>query len=214
MFEYWSWWLGSVSLAFLGVGFLLTLHRPLGVSGTWARVIMHENDKALQEEEGPLRQNPLMLKDALMAATIEEFGRQAVIDYLAQRKGQPVTRDKLNAVKIAARTHWTAHLTFLLMLIVGGLLAAMISGRFEFRSDLGELHTQLFGGGVGYWITLIIGGAMVGFGTQLAGGCSSGHGLCGCSRFVPASLIATSTFFITGIVISIVIRYVATGALL
>lgn len=212
MFEYWSWWLGAMSLAFLAIGFLLALHRPLGVSGTWARVVMHANDNALKEEEGPFRHNPHMLKDALMAATIEEFGRQAVIDYLAQRKGEPVTRDKLNAVKISARVDWTAHLTFLFMLVMGGLIAALISGRFEFRSDLGELHTSLFGGGIGYWVTLIIGGVMVGFGTQLAGGCSSGHGLCGCSRFVPASLIATASFFISGIIISMLIHFVVTGA--
>jgi hypothetical protein len=213
MFEYWSWWIGSLSLALLAMGFLLVLNRPLGVSGTWARVVMHNKDNALREEERPFRENPVMFKDALMAATIEEFGRQAVVDFLAQRKGKPVSRDKLEAVKVAARTHWSAHLTFLLMLVAGGLLAAMLTGRFEWRTDFGVLHTSLFGGGIGYWITLIIGGAMVGFGTQLAGGCSSGHGLCGCARFFPASLIATATFFITGIVTSMIIHYVATGAL-
>jgi uncharacterized membrane protein YedE/YeeE len=99
------------------------------------------------------------------------------------------------------------------MLIVGGVVASMINGTFEFRSNLGELHNQLFGTGVGYWITLILGGAMVGFGTQLAGGCSSGHGLCGCARFAPASLIATATFFVSAIVTSMLISYVATGVL-
>lgn len=207
MFEYWSWWLGALSLALLAMGFLLVLHRPLGVSGTWARVVMHQNDRNLKQQEAPFREDPVMFKDALMAATIDEFGRKSVIDFLAQRKGRPVTRDKLNAVKMTARTHWTAHLTFLLMLIAGGLVASLVTGRFDFRTDLGELHTSLFGGGVGYWITLIIGGAMVGFGTQLAGGCPSGHGLCGCSRFVPASLIATATFFLTGIVTSLLIHY-------
>ena len=45
---------------------------------------------------------------------------------------------------------------------------------------------------------LIVAGVLVGFGTRLGGGCTSGHGVCGISRFSRASLIATATFIAAG----------------
>jgi len=45
---------------------------------------------------------------------------------------------------------------------------------------------------------LIVAGLLVGFGTRLGGGCTSGHGVCGISRFSRASLIATATFIAAG----------------
>jgi uncharacterized membrane protein YedE/YeeE len=49
---------------------------------------------------------------------------------------------------------------------------------------------------------LFAGGVLVGFGTRLAGGCSSGHGLSGCGRLRPVSLLATAVFFGTAAVVS------------
>ncbi len=49
-------------------------------------------------------------------------------------------------------------------------------------------------------ITLIIGGLIVGFGTRLGSGCTSGHGVCGMSRFSTRSLVATPIFIGSGIV--------------
>ena len=48
-------------------------------------------------------------------------------------------------------------------------------------------------------ILLIIGGVLVGFGTKLSNGCTSGHGISGISRFSLRSIIATITFMIVGI---------------
>ena len=45
---------------------------------------------------------------------------------------------------------------------------------------------------------LIVAGVLVGFGTRLGGGCTSGHGVCGVSRLSRASLVATATFIATG----------------
>jgi len=212
MFEYWSWWFSALMLAVLALGFFVATRRTISGSGNWTRVVMRDNRDDIIQAEGTFRENPKMLKDALMKATIEEFGYKAVVDFLAERKGEVVT-DVEVAIKTTEHTHWSVHVLFLFMLIVGGFVAASITGRFEFRSDLGELHTSLFGGGVGYWITLIMGGVMLGFGSQLGGGCSFGHGLGGCPRFVPSSLIATMTFFTTAIIVSVVVRYTITGAL-
>ena len=46
---------------------------------------------------------------------------------------------------------------------------------------------------------LVGGGALVGFGTRLSSGCTSGHGISGISRFSLRSIIATITFMIVGI---------------
>ena len=45
---------------------------------------------------------------------------------------------------------------------------------------------------------LIVGGLLVGLGTRLGSGCTSGHGVCGMSRLSPRSLIATATFMVAG----------------
>ncbi len=45
---------------------------------------------------------------------------------------------------------------------------------------------------------LILAGLLVGFGTRLGSGCTSGHGVCGVSRLSPRSLVATGTFIAAG----------------
>ncbi len=47
--------------------------------------------------------------------------------------------------------------------------------------------------------TIVLGGLLVGFGTRLGSGCTSGHGVCGMSRLSPRSLIATASFMAAGI---------------
>jgi uncharacterized membrane protein YedE/YeeE len=58
---------------------------------------------------------------------------------------------------------------------------------------------------------LIIAGLLVGIGTRYAGGCTSGHGVCGISRLSPRSLVATLTFMIAGCVTVYVVRHVIGG---
>ena len=47
---------------------------------------------------------------------------------------------------------------------------------------------------------LIIGGLLVGVGTKIGNGCTSGHGVCGISRFSLRSIVATITFIVTGVI--------------
>ena len=54
-------------------------------------------------------------------------------------------------------------------------------------------------------------GLLVGFGTQLGNGCTSGHGVCGISRLSVRSLIATATFIGTGMATVFVVRHVMGG---
>lgn len=59
---------------------------------------------------------------------------------------------------------------------------------------------------------LVIAGLLVGFGTRMGSGCTSGHGICGISRLSPRSMLATLTFMAAGIATVYVIRHVLTGA--
>lgn len=55
---------------------------------------------------------------------------------------------------------------------------------------------------------IIAAGLLVGFGTRMGSGCTSGHGVCGLSRLSLRSLAATATFMATGVITVFVIRHV------
>ncbi len=57
------------------------------------------------------------------------------------------------------------------------------------------------------YVLIVIAGLLVGYGTRLGSGCTSGHGVCGLSRLSPRSLVATGTFMAAGFVIVFVIRH-------
>ncbi len=61
------------------------------------------------------------------------------------------------------------------------------------------------------WWQAVAGGLLVGIGTKLGSGCTSGHGVCGLGRLSPRSLVATITFMTSGIVTVYVIRHVLGG---
>lgn len=58
---------------------------------------------------------------------------------------------------------------------------------------------------------MIVAGILVGFGTRLGSGCTSGHGICGLSRLSKRSIVATLSFMLTGFITVYLIRHV-TGA--
>ena len=60
-------------------------------------------------------------------------------------------------------------------------------------------------------LMMIVAGLLVGFGTRLGSGCTSGHGICGISRLSKRSIIATMTFMFAGFVTVYIIRHI-TGA--
>lgn len=51
------------------------------------------------------------------------------------------------------------------------------------------------------WSLIVIAGLLVGFGTRLAGGCTSGHGICGLARLSVRSMAATAIFMSTAIAV-------------
>lgn len=88
-------------------------------------------------------------------------------------------------------------------LIIGGALFALISGSFSFSLAYGDYGSIARDSLVGESILLAAAGVIMGFGARTAGGCTSGHGLCGMSLVSPASIVATMIFFATAVGLSL-----------
>lgn len=58
---------------------------------------------------------------------------------------------------------------------------------------------------------LVAGGLLVGFGTRLGGGCTSGHGVCGIARLSRRSIVATGLFIVAAAVVVFIARHVVGG---
>lgn len=63
---------------------------------------------------------------------------------------------------------------------------------------------------ISHW-QLVLAGLLVGFGTRLGSGCTSGHGVCGLARLSGRSLVATGTFMVSAAVVVFVMRHVVGG---
>jgi uncharacterized protein len=63
----------------------------------------------------------------------------------------------------------------------------------------------------GSFVTIAVGGLLVGLGTRLGSGCTSGHGICGLARLSPRSITATGIFMVTAVVVVALMRHVIGG---
>jgi hypothetical protein len=61
------------------------------------------------------------------------------------------------------------------------------------------------------FITIAVAGLLVGFGTRLGNGCTSGHGICGIARLSPRSIVATLVFMAAAIVVVALTHHVFTS---
>jgi uncharacterized protein len=61
------------------------------------------------------------------------------------------------------------------------------------------------------WLVIVAAGLIVGFGTRLGGGCTSGHGICGIARVSPRSIAATMIFMVTAMIVVFITRHVIGG---
>jgi uncharacterized membrane protein YedE/YeeE len=205
MNDYWPWWAGALGLAAVAVGYWLAVGRTVGVSGAWDRVLHWREERAAELADAAFDEEAF--EAALAAATEEEFGVSAAgggtaVRTTATAAAPPAPVAPPPPAPAAAPVPLVAHAALLVSIFVGGLIAAVVSGRFELRGDMGAAYASLVVDGWLMWPVLFLGGILVGFGTRLAGGCSSGHGLSGCSRLQPASIIATAVFFGTGVAVS------------
>jgi hypothetical protein len=95
---------------------------------------------------------------------------------------------------------------------ISGIFAGLFGPASE-RAWRGWFVAGLLLGGLALWLirpasfapggvvalpVIATAGLLVGFGTRLGGGCTSGHGVCGMCRLSPRSIVATMTFMVTG----------------
>ena len=88
---------------------------------------------------------------------------------------------------------WAIATAFVIGLPLGASIIALFVGPVETRFP-------------GSWAMILVGGLIVGFGTRMGSGCTSGHGVCGLSRLSPRSIAATLTFMAAGFVTVAILR--------
>ena len=90
--------------------------------------------------------------------------------------------------------NWLSNFLFLIGLMLGPTVYLLILNK-----DIPFLITPSFP-------LIIIGGILVGFGTKIGSGCTSGHGICGISRFSVRSIVATITFIILAMITVVLLK--------
>lgn len=88
-------------------------------------------------------------------------------------------------------------LPFTLGMIIAGVIGALVA-----PSAFGAAPS-----GIGP-VAVAVAGLLVGFGTKLGSGCTSGHGVCGISRLSARSMVATLTFMATGAITVFVVQHI------
>lgn len=196
--EYWSWWIGALALGFFAVVFSFLTGKPLGVSGSWLSIARRRDDAKVRESAKVFSGDQQAVNDDLLAMTMAEFGED-VVNETPQRRSGEANSDTTNAQVIRQDyTPWTVHVVFLATMFLGSYLASIYTGGFTLDIHLSPVHAKIFENPGEAWLALLFGGMMVGFGTQMAGGCTSGHGLSGCAQLIPASMFSTLVFMGSG----------------
>ena len=90
--------------------------------------------------------------------------------------------------------NWLSNFLFLVGLVLGPSVYVLI-----LNNDIAFSMTSSLP-------LIIIGGILVGFGTKIGSGCTSGHGICGISRFSVRSIVATITFMIIAMITVALLR--------
>ena len=85
-------------------------------------------------------------------------------------------------------------------LVLGGVLSAVLGGGWAPTWDLGMFDERIGWGPAGKVAWMFVGGLFIGFGTRMAGGCTSGHGIFGMSNLEWPSIISTVSFMLAGLV--------------
>jgi uncharacterized protein len=96
-------------------------------------------------------------------------------------------------------------------IFVGGLVAALLGAGVNIRTGY-EAMTSIWSTPV-VGAVVFVGAIVMGYGARMAGGCTSGHGICGTAQRSPASWATTATFMATAIATTAVLRIITGGDL-
>lgn len=91
-----------------------------------------------------------------------------------------------------AERYW--RLAFLAGIVLSAVLYIALTGGMQVQTQMSSA-----------W--LVVAGLLVGFGTRLGSGCTSGHGVAGLSRLSPRSMVATLTFMCAAVITTTIIRH-------
>jgi uncharacterized protein len=197
---YLNWWLAGLALGGLAALQWLLERRTLGVSGFVQRSMQFFlRREAAQQEQRVITADRDELRAALLAATAEDAGEELM--------PLPVTTASqgTDAKPLGRLITSRGALMYVIGIAVGGAVAALQRGTFG-ASTLGPRFEELWGDGLLAVLALFGGGVLVGIGTRMAGGCTSGHGLSGCSRFQVGSLVSTCIFMAAAVAMTFVLR--------
>ena len=229
MTSFWPFWVTAPALGAITVGYWILLRRPLGVSGVLARFSRVREELQVDRGFAALEADRADLEAAMLAMTAEAFGI-APEEQEASLEGPGTPRDpapspdpavapaaaapgatpvfEAPAGRVCAPTpSLKEHAIFLVAIVAGGLLASLVRG--SFAAPVEASFPRLAASGAGGLAWLAAGGVLVGFGTSLCGGCTAGHGLTGCGRLMPGSLVSAAIFFATAVGISFLIAGLA-----
>jgi len=196
--SYWPWWAGALALGALPVAYWLVVRRPFGVSGLLGRLVSLPDEWAVARESGAALASEEELDALLDAATREQFG-----DAIPAVGGKPVGP---RGRPLGARLGLAEAGAFVVAMALGGLVARLYAGRAP-GPWLGASFERAFGHGGGALGVLFLGGLLVGAGTTVAEGCSTGHGLTGSARLQPGSLLATVCFMVAAMGVSLLVGW-------
>jgi uncharacterized membrane protein YedE/YeeE len=194
----WPGWLGGIALALVMLGHWFGVGRMMAVSGRVTAMVDRLRFGRPEDEDSEMSQEEMLA--ALRAETEATFGPQAL-----DAPQAPAAPAK-GAEPRRAPQPFVAHPLLFVAMAAGGLLATAGTDVVPTNMLRGEVFSNLVGGSPTLAsVVLVFGGILVGFGTRMAGGCTSGHGLCGVSRGERGSLLATMGFFAAGVVTSFVL---------
>jgi len=98
-----------------------------------------------------------------------------------------------------AAAEWRSQWLWRMLFVVGIVAGPLVVARFGTELSAIDVNTSI--------PILIVSGLLVGFGTRLGSGCTSGHGVCGLARGSRRSIVATVTFFGVAAATVFVIRH-------
>lgn len=109
----------------------------------------------------------------------------------------------------ASEPTWRVFLLF--GIVIGGLLSAIAAGGYQPTIGYGSFDATLGTTVMAKATILFAAGGLIGYGAILAGGCTSGHGMCGIAMGSPASMVATMTFMGTAIAMANLLAFLFGG---
>jgi len=101
-----------------------------------------------------------------------------------------IVSGSFKALSTSPQWRWS----FLLGLILSPLVLTLFDYHNEVSIDIS-------------WPAIIVGGFLVGFGTCLGSGCTSGHGICGIGRLSPRSILSTCVFMLVALIVVFISRH-------